>query len=167
MTSETEFARRSPDGVFGMVPGRARRRCVAHIDLGDNLVGDLVLDAAHLDRVLPGVGLHRHGERLAGVSGIQPDGDGTARADALHARGPLDVGQVDVAASHDDDVLHTAADDDVALIGDVAEVAGVVPAVLVLRRDEAAHGDVAGRHRFAAQLDDADAARGHHCPARR
>ena len=69
---------------------------------------------------------------------------------------------IDVAAGHDDDVLHAAADHDVAVLGQVAEVAGVVPAVLVLRRDEAAHGDVAGRDGFAAQLDDADAAGGHH-----
>ena len=166
MTSETEFARRSL-ASSRLVPGPSTTTLWPHIDLGDNLVGDLVLDAAHLDLVLPGVGLHRHGERLAGVSGIQPDGDGTAGADASTRRRPARCRSVDVAASHDDDVLHTAADDDVALIGDVAEVAGVVPAVLVLRRDEAAHGDVAGRHRFAAQLDDADAARGSHCPARR
>ena len=33
--------------------------------------------------------------------------------------------------------------------------------MLVLGRDETAHGDVAGRQRLAAQLDDADAARRH------
>ena len=47
-------------------------------------------------------------------------------------------------------------------VGQVAEVAGVVPAVLVLRGDEAAHRDVAGGQRLAAQLDDADAAGGQH-----
>ena len=36
-----------------------------HVDLGHHLVRDLVLNAAHLDRVLPGVGLDRDGERLA------------------------------------------------------------------------------------------------------
>ncbi len=36
-----------------------------HVDLGHHLMGDLVLNAAHLDRVLPGVGLDRDGERLA------------------------------------------------------------------------------------------------------
>ena len=44
------------------------------------------------------------------------------------------------------------------LLHQVAEVTGVVPAVLVLRGHETAHGDVAGRQRLTAQLDDADAA---------
>src|SRR5690348_3967289 len=95
------------------------------------------------------------------MPGVEPHRHGTARAHTLDAaRGPLDVGRVDVAARHDDDVLHAATHHDVLLLGDVPEVAGVVPAVLVLRRQEAGHGDVAGGHRLAAQLDDADTALG-------
>ena len=96
MTSETEFARRSlPDGVFGNGAGSEHDDVAwTHVDLGDDLVGDLVLDAAHFDRVLPGVGLHRDGEGLAGVPGVQPHRDGAAGAHALDAaRGALDVGR--------------------------------------------------------------------------
>ena len=101
MTSATELARRSlPDG--GLRDGaRTQDHDVArpHVDLGDDLVGDLVLDAAHLGRVLPGVGLDGHGERLARVPGVQAHRDRAAGAHALDtAGGPLDVGRVDVAA---------------------------------------------------------------------
>ena len=97
------------------------------------------------------------------MPGVEAHGHGAARAHARNPlRGPLDVGRVDVAAGHDDDVLDAAADHDVPVLHQVAEVAGVVPAVLVLRGHEAAHGDVARRQRLAAQLDDADAARGQH-----
>src|SRR6478752_241644 len=122
-----------------------------------------MLDAAHLDRVLPRVGLHSDGEGLPRVTGVQAHRDGATGPDPLDAAGgTLDVGRVDVAAGHDDDVFHAAADDDVAVFGHIAEVTGVIPAVLVLRGDEATHGDVAVCEAFAAQLDDADAARRHH-----
>src|SRR3954447_22413625 len=97
------------------------------------------------------------------MAGIESHGHRTTGPDTLDAaRGPLDVGRVDVAAGHDDDVLDAAAHHHVSFIGDVAEVAGVVPAVLVLGRDETAHGDVAGCQRFATQLDHTDPARRHY-----
>ena len=49
------------------------------------------------------------------MAGVQSHGDRAARTDTLDAaRGPLDVGRVDVAAGHDDDVLDAAAHHDVA-----------------------------------------------------
>ena len=120
-------------------------------------MGHLLFDTTALRRVLRGVGLDRHGERLPGVAGIQAHRHRASGAHTLDAAGgPLDVGRVDVAAGHDDDVLDAAADHDVALLGQVAEVAGVVPAVLVLCRDEAAHGQVAGGEGLPAQLDHPD-----------
>src|SRR5689334_24968664 len=99
-----------------------------------------MLDPAHLGRILPGVGLHGDGEGLARVPGIQAHRHGAARAHTFHPAGrTFDVRRVDVAPGHDDHVLDAAAHDDVALFGDVAEVAGVVPTVLVLGRQEAAH----------------------------
>src|ERR1700752_3481063 len=56
------------------------------IDLGNHLVGHLMLDAAPLDRVLPGVRLHGDGERLPRVSGVQPHRHGTAWPDSGNAR---------------------------------------------------------------------------------
>src|SRR6516165_11214743 len=97
------------------------------------------------------------------MSRVKSHGHRAARANTADATcRPLDVGRVDVAAGHDDDVLDSTTHHDVAVLGDVAKVASVVPAVLVLGRYEAAHGEVAGRQRLAAQLDHADAARGHH-----
>jgi hypothetical protein len=94
-----------------------------------------VLDAAHLDRVLPGVGLDRDGERLARVPGIQAHRDGAARPDPLDAAcGPLDVGGIDVAAAMMIPPPSRGADHDVAVLHLPAKVAGVVPAVLVLCR---------------------------------
>src|ERR1700746_3183995 len=85
----------------------------------------------------------------ANVSREWPASRRTATAPGLSPRdaagGPLDVGGIAVAARHDDDVLDAAAHHDVALLGGVAEVTGVVPALLVLGRDEAAHGEAAGR----------------------
>src|ERR1700752_4332478 len=49
-----------------------------HVDLGHHFVSDLVLDAAHLGRVLPGVGLDRDGERFARVAGVKAHRDGAA-----------------------------------------------------------------------------------------
>ena len=45
-------------------------------------------------------------------------------------------------------------------LGEIAQVAGVIPTSVVLCRDETGHRGVAQRHRFAAHLDDADAAGG-------
>ena len=42
-------------------------------------------------------------------------------------------------------------------LGEVAQIAGVIPALVVLSRDETGHRFVAQRHWFAAHLDDADA----------
>src|SRR5581483_6986522 len=123
-----------------------------HVDLANHLVGDLMLDAPHLGRVLPCIAFDGHRERLTRVPGVQPHRDRAPGPHTVDAAGrTLDVGRVDVAAGHDDDVLHPAADNDVSVLHQVAEVAGVVPAVLVLRREEAAHRDVAGCQRLAAQ----------------
>src|SRR5579875_2963818 len=93
------------------------------------------------------------------MPGVQPDRHRTAGAHARDsARGTLDIGGVDIAARHDDDVLDPAADHDVAVLHQIAEVAGVIPAVFVLSGDEPAHRDVAGGHRFTSQLDHPDTA---------
>ena len=73
------------------------------------------------------------------MPGIQPHRHGAARPHAVDAAGgALDVGRIDVAARHDDDVLEPAAHHDIARLGEVAEIARVVPAVVVLGRDEPA-----------------------------
>src|SRR6202022_2610623 len=135
----------------------------AQVDLRDHLMGDLVRDPAYLSRILPGVGLDGDGERLPGMAGVETHRDGAPGANPVDAAGgALDVGRVDVAAGHDDDVLDPAADYDVAVLHQVAEVAGVVPAAVILCRDEAAHRDVARGQRLAPQLDDAHTAGRHH-----
>ncbi|CPU32091.1 Uncharacterised protein [Mycobacteroides abscessus] len=130
-------------------------------------MGNLLLDPPHLVRILEGVGLHHNREGLALVlgvhTGLQPHGDGAAGAHPVDATcGTLDIGRVDVAARHDDDVLDATAHHNVALLGQVAEVAGVVPTVFVLRGQKSAHGHITGSHRLATQFDDADAARRQH-----
>ena len=165
VTSATELARRSlPDGVFGNGAGPEHHDVARpHVDLGHHLVGDLVLDATHFwpdparrwtpprRRTSRASGPRRAGRRRRSPAGL-PDA----------ARGALDVGRIDVAARHDDDVLDAAADHDVAVVHLVAQVAGVVPAVLVLGGQEAAHREVTGGQRLAAQFDDSDAAGRHH-----
>ena len=106
-----------------------------HVDLGDHLMGDVALDAADLLGVLEGIGLHRDGEGLPGVAGVQPHRDRTAGADPFDAPGgALDVGRINTSTGHDDDVLHASADHDVALLGEVSQVAGVIPTRFVLGR---------------------------------
>ena len=71
--------------------------------------------------------------------------------------GTFYVGRVDVAAGHDDHVLDTAADDDAVGLGQVAQIAGVIPVLIVLSSDETGHRFIAQRHWFATDLEDADA----------
>ena len=71
----------------------------------------------------------------------------------------MSVGR-NVATSHDDHVLDPAADHDMAGLGEIAEIAGVIPTLVVLSRDETGHRHIAQRHRFATHLDDADTPRG-------
>src|SRR5271155_2898468 len=52
-----------------------------NIDLTDDLVGDLVLDAAHFGGVLEGIGLNRDSEGLARMPGVEPYSHRAARAD--------------------------------------------------------------------------------------
>ena len=68
-------------------------------------------------------------ERLPAAAGRPPHRDRVPGPDAFDTRcRALDVGRVDVAPAHDDDVLHPAADHHLA-IDQVADVAGVQPAV--------------------------------------
>src|SRR4051812_9167127 len=97
---------------------------------------------------MPGIHAHRNG--AAWPHAVDPTG------------GPFDVCGIDVAARHDDDVLEPPAHHDVASLGQVAEIPRVIPAVVVLGRDEASCGGIPTRHGIAAHLDDADAARGQH-----
>src|ERR1700738_5010297 len=130
-----------------------------HVDLADDLVGYLVLDAAHFGGVLEGIGLDRDGEGLTGMPVVEPHRHRAARTDTGDpASGALDVGRVDVAAGHDDDVFDPAAHHDVAVVHQITKVAGVIPALLILGRDEPAHRDVAGGHRLTPEFDHPDAA---------
>ena len=82
------------------------------------MVSDHADAATHLDRVLPGIGLDRNGERLARVSGVQSHRDSAARAHPRDAAcRPLDIGRIDIAARHDDDFLDAAAHDNMAVLG--------------------------------------------------
>src|SRR3984957_9136766 len=131
------------------------------IDLGDHLVGNLTLDAAHLGWVLPGIGFDGNRESLPWVARLQADRDGTAGPDPVDARGgTFDVRRVDVAPGHDDHVFHPAAHHHVAGLGEIAQIACVVPPLVILRRYETGDRRIAQRHRFATYLDDADTASG-------
>jgi hypothetical protein len=69
----------------------ARRR----VDLRDDLVGDLVFDAAHLRGILEQVRLHRDRERFPRMSGIQPHRDRTPRPNPVDPPGsPFYVGRL-------------------------------------------------------------------------
>ncbi|CNV00967.1 Uncharacterised protein [Mycobacterium tuberculosis] len=104
-----------------------------------------MLDATNLGGILEGVRLDRDGKGFARMSGIETHGHRATRTNAVDAAGrPLDVGRVNIAPGHDDDILDAATYHHVALLGEVAEVARVVPAMLVLGRDEATHSQVAG-----------------------
>ena len=78
--------------------------------------------------------------------------------------GAFDVGRVDVAPSHDDHVLDPAAHYETVVLGEVAQIAGVIPALGVLGGDEAAHRFVTQRHGLPAHLENADAAGGQDGP---
>ena len=60
---------------------------------------------------------------------------------------------------HDDEVLEPATHHDIAGFGEIAQIAGVVPALLILGGDEAGRRGVTLGHRLTAHLDDADATR--------
>ncbi len=137
-----EFARRRLGNAAGPEDGDRAR---SHADLGEHGVHDLVLDALDHFGVLIVVGLHRDGETFPLLPRVEADGHrvaGTYSGDG--AGGPLDVRRVDVAATHDDDVLDAAAHDDEAFFGEVADVAGVQPAVRVLRGLVSVDRDVSG-----------------------
>ena len=90
---------------------------------------------------------------------IQSNRDGAARSHAHDSScGAFDIGGVDIAAGHDDHVLDSAAHHDVPVLGQITQITGVQPAVLILCGNEPAHGDVAGRQGFSAQFDHADTA---------
>ncbi len=80
--------------------------------------------------------------------------------------GPFDVGGIDVAAAHDDDVLDAAAHHDEVVLGEVADVAGVDQPVRVLRRDGAVDGEISRGDRLSTQLDHSDRALGQFQPVR-
>ena len=118
-------------------------------------MGDLPLDAPHLRRVVGVVRLHGHGERFPGMAGIQSHGRHATRAHSDDStRRALHVGGVDVAPGHDDDVLGPAAHHDVALLGEVSQVPGVEPALVVLGGHKAGNGDVSGSDRISAHLNE-------------
>ena len=97
------------------------------------------------------------------MPGVQPHRHGAARPHAIDAAGcPLDVRRIDVAARHDDYVLEPTAHHDLARLGEVTEIARVVPTVVILRRNESRRSGVPQRHRLTAHLDDTDAARRQH-----
>src|SRR5271156_4080669 len=126
-------------------------------------MGTLTLDATQLVRVLPAIGFDGDRERLPCVPGVQAHRHGTAGPDPVNAGGgPLDVGRVDVSPGHDDHVLDPAAHHDVAGFREIAQVACVVPTVLILGGEETAGGRVPLRHRFAAHVNDADTASRQH-----
>src|SRR5258707_14987479 len=92
-----------------------------HVDLFEHLVRHLVLDAANLGRVLEGIRLDGDGEGLTRMSGVQAHSYRAARTDTVDpARGTLDVGRVNVAAGHDDDVLDAATHHHVTVVQEVA-----------------------------------------------
>src|SRR5205823_5682853 len=105
----------------------------------------------------PGIGLDGDRESLSWMAGLQADRDGTAGPDPVDAGGgALDVRRVDVTARHDDHVLHPAAHHQAASLGEVSQIACVVPTLVILRRYETGDGRVAQRHRFATHVDDTD-----------
>ena len=118
-----------------------------------------MLDATHLGGIFARVGFDRDGERLPRMPGVEAHGDRATRADTVDtACGALDVGRIDIAASHDDDVFDSTAHHDVAILHLITKVTSVIPAVLILSRNEPAHRDVARGQRLAAQLDHPNAA---------
>src|ERR1700722_20163359 len=124
-------------------------------------MGNLTLDPAHLGWVLPCVGFDGDRESLPWVAGLQAHRHRTARPDPVHAgRGTLDVCRADVAPGHDDHFLHPAAHHHVARLGEIAQIACVVPPLVILRRYETCDRRISQRHRFATYLDDADTASG-------
>ena len=83
------MARRSlPEGVLGITPGSSTTTLRGRTSTSATTsVRDLLLDAAHLGRVLPVVCLHGDGERLPRVSGVEAHRDGRARPDPGNACG--------------------------------------------------------------------------------
>ena len=57
------------------------------INFGNDLVGNLTLDAAHLGWVLPGIGFDGDRESLSWVAGLQAHRHRTAGTDPVDARG--------------------------------------------------------------------------------
>src|SRR5271157_5497118 len=92
--------------------------------------GDLGADAFGLGGVAGLRGFGEDGEALGAVAGLDADCDGVAGPDAWDgAGGAFDVGRVDVLAGDDDHILGAAADVELAVFVEIAEVTGAQPAV--------------------------------------
>ena len=161
-TSVEACARRSlPDGVFGIIPGsstttlRGRTSTSANTSCATcrSMRRTSSADAYSLDSTATAKD-SRECPASSRTATAQPGRTPTTRVD-----GALDVGRINVLAGHDDDVLEPATHHHAAGFGEIAQVAGVVPALFILGGDEATHRGVAPGHRFTADLDDADAAR--------
>ena len=152
-----------PDDVLGTLPGRVNdNRVGGHADRRDDRGGDGGMERR---AVAAGPGLACSAtttSRSVPVRGSldAERGDAAAPDPGYFGDRFLDLLRVDVAAAGDDHVLGAAGDEEVAVVVDEAEVAGVDPAVV------AHHGrrrlgvlEVALHRRRAAELDAAFDAR--------
>ena len=148
-TSDRACARRNlPDGVFGMVPGASTTTLRGRTSTSANTSCATARWIRRARRDPRRVRLDGDGERLPPMAGVQSDRDGTPGPHPFDPpRGPLDVRRIDVAPAHDDDVLDPSAHHDVRLLGQVTQIAGVVPALLVLSGQEPRQRGVTGRQR--------------------
>ena len=146
-----------PDGVLGRLPTGSTVTAAGRTPIAA-VTADRTSAAIRSDlRVVAGLPrLDRQRERLAAAGGRPAHRHRVAGAHPVDGLGdPFDIGRVDVATAHDDHVLDPAADHHLT-VDQVAEIAGVQPAVGALGRPRAVHGQVPIGHAFAAQVQHPD-----------